>query len=84
MFQPLDGNAALEAEDLNLLQSFLEAWCEENAADIRSEAASEVAAGLIAWYQSGVSDRIRLQAMFKDDVVLTDRIDTLLWELSAL
>jgi hypothetical protein len=74
----------LENDDLDLLHRFLEAWCEENNADIRSDAANEVAAGLIAWYQSGVTDRTQLHRMSKCDKALPERIDALLRELDFL
>ncbi len=74
----------LESDDLDLLHRFLEAWCAENNADIHSDEAHDVAAGLIAWYQSGVTDRVQLRNMFKCDHSLPERIDLLMRELDFL
>ena len=41
----------LASDDLELLQKFLEAWCEENDVDPNSEQAQFIASGLFNWYQ---------------------------------
>ncbi|MDQ0322589.1 hypothetical protein QO002_004795 [Pararhizobium capsulatum DSM 1112] len=84
MHASFQSDLPLEADDLHLLQRFLEAWCAENGADIRSEEANQVAVGLISWYQSGVSDRTQLRHMFMNDHALPERIDALLKELAFL
>jgi hypothetical protein len=47
----------LKSDDLELLQRFLEAWCEEHHVDLRDDRAAEVASALIDWYRSGMTDR---------------------------
>lgn len=53
--------AALAPEDLEVLQTFLQAWCEENNAEITDKAAVEVASGLIDWYLFALGDRSLLK-----------------------
>jgi hypothetical protein len=55
--QEYPSTAPLAPDDLDLLQRFLEAWCDENEVDITDQAAADVASALIGWYQSEVSDR---------------------------
>ncbi len=52
----------LRSEDLNLLQRFLEAWCEEHHVDLKDDRAAEVASALIDWYRSGMTDRDMLKS----------------------
>jgi hypothetical protein len=47
----------LGSEDLEVLQRFLEAWCEENNVDAHSEKAADVASALFNWYQFELGDR---------------------------
>ncbi len=47
----------LGPDDLELLQRFLEAWCEENNVDVTDESAADVASALIDWYRFDVGDR---------------------------
>jgi hypothetical protein len=75
---------ALETSDLDMLRRFLEAWCEENDVDIAGEQASEVAAGLIAWYQSDLTDRAAFRTAFETSQPLPRELDSLLGRLSAL
>lgn len=75
---------ALETADLAMLRRFLEAWCEENHADIGGQAASEVATGLIAWYQSDLTDRAAFRTAFEASQPLPSELDMLLSRLSAL
>jgi hypothetical protein len=50
-------NIVLGSDDLELLQRFLEAWCEENGVGPDSEQAQAIAAGLVNWYQFELGDR---------------------------
>ncbi|MFN7026904.1 MAG: hypothetical protein ACK4QP_20780 [Pseudorhizobium sp.] len=52
----------LKSDDLNLLQRFLEAWCEEHHVDLKDDRAAEVASALIDWYRSGMTDRDMLKS----------------------
>jgi hypothetical protein len=47
----------LGSDDLETLQRFLEAWCEENGVDQSSEKAADVASALFNWYQFELGDR---------------------------
>ncbi|KQQ37104.1 MULTISPECIES: hypothetical protein [Rhizobium/Agrobacterium group] len=52
----------LGSDDLELLQRFLEAWCEERHVDVSSEEAQTVASGLFNWYQFELNDRNNLKS----------------------
>jgi len=75
---------ALVSSDLDMLRRFLEAWCEENRVDIAGEEASQVAAGLIAWYQSDLKDPAGLRTVFETSLPLPSELDSLLGRLSTL
>ncbi|OJF91039.1 hypothetical protein AX760_11325 [Pararhizobium antarcticum] len=67
-----------------MLRRFLEAWCEENGVDIAGEEARQVAAGLIAWYQSDLKDQAGLRAVFETNIPLSIELNTLLGRLASL
>ena len=48
---------ALAPDDLDLLQKFLDAWCEEHDVAPTDREAVDVASALINWYQSPDSNR---------------------------
>ncbi|KQV35273.1 hypothetical protein [Rhizobium sp. Root1204] len=52
-------DAVFLPEDLNILQAFLDAWCEENSVTIDDDAAQEVAVGLMNWYRQSPPHKIR-------------------------
>lgn len=79
----IPSQTALETSDLDMLRRFLEAWCEENHVDIAGEEASQVAAGLIAWYQSDLTDRTGFRTAFETSLPLPHELTTLLGRLSA-
>ena len=79
---PVLSQQTLSSEDLDLLQTFLEAWCLENSVDMKSEAAIEVAIGLIDWYQSGMTDRSQLKAMIAENPPLPASLQTLIEQLA--
>ncbi|HEX5934330.1 MAG TPA: hypothetical protein VFY63_09220 [Pseudorhizobium sp.] len=53
---------ALGSDDLELLQRFLDAWCEEHRVDASDEQAAEVASALFDWYMSENANRALLKA----------------------
>jgi len=42
----------LSPTDLEILEKFLDAWCQENGVDRADATAEEIASSLIAWYQA--------------------------------
>lgn len=80
--QPLKAsNQILSSEDLALLQTFLEAWCDENSVDINDDAAQDVATGLIHWYLDGLSDKSRFRETIGDSATLPPALQALLEKL---
>lgn len=55
--EQVSSRIVLGSDDLELLQRFLEAWCEENGVDPQSERAQSIASGLFNWYQFELGDR---------------------------
>ncbi len=56
----------LAPQDLELLQRFLSAWCDENGVDAGTDSASDIAAALIDWYLFKVDDRNLLKLSLDD------------------
>ncbi len=75
---------ALEPSDLDMLRRFLEAWCEENHVSIAGEEARQVAVGLIAWYQSDLTDRSEFRKAFETSLPLPRELNTLLGRLATV
>ncbi len=71
----------LAPDDLELLRTFLEAWCDEHAVDVTDDAAADVASALIAWYQSDDSDKTLLKPGPNRSLPASPRIQLLLQEL---
>ena len=71
----------LAPDDLDLLRTFLDAWCDEHAVDVTDEAASDVAYALISWYRSDVSDKTLLKPGPDDALPDSPRIQLLLRQL---
>lgn len=82
MHASLQSSTALASEDLDLLQTFLEAWCLENSVDIGDDAARDVAIGLIDWYQFAVADRAHLKATITDVAPLPPSLQDLVERLA--
>ncbi|WP_105428329.1 MULTISPECIES: hypothetical protein [Neorhizobium] len=72
----------LSPDDLEVLEEFLKAWCEENGADRSDEAAKDVASALIAWYQEDSKYRRRVQLKNTDDIPLSREIEILLRKIT--
>ncbi|RWX78346.1 hypothetical protein EPK99_06915 [Neorhizobium lilium] len=83
MFQEQDNLSTmpLAPDDLDLLRTFLEAWCDEHSVDVTDEAAADVASALIAWYQSDASDRTLLKPEPSKPLPASPRIQLLLQQL---
>jgi hypothetical protein len=74
----------LKSDDLELLQRFLEAWCEENHVDMTNEAAVNVASALIEWYQFELSDRNMLKPQPSKNLPDSPRLQLLLQQLKEV
>jgi hypothetical protein len=59
--EQVSSKVVLGSDDLELLQKFLEAWCEENGVDPQSDRAQSIASGLFNWYQFQLGDRVNLK-----------------------
>lgn len=84
MFQQPDTlkKAPLSPDDLEVLDKFLEAWCEENGVDRTDSAAQDVASSLIAWYQDDQKYRSRVQFKSADELPIAPDILALLKQIS--
>jgi len=84
MFQQPDTSkkAPLSPDDLEVLDKFLEAWCEENGVDRTDSAAQDVASSLIAWYQEDQKYRSRVQLKSPDEMPIAPDILALLKQIS--
>lgn len=83
MISAISSSQFLAPEDLSLLQTFLEAWCIENSVSVHDEAAQEVAAGLIHWYQDSGYDKSGLKAHITDAASLSPELQRLVETLSG-
>ena len=72
----------LAPDDLEVLEKFLKAWCEENGADRSDEAAKDVASALIDWYQEDPKFRSRVQLKNTHDVLPSREIEILLRKIT--
>jgi hypothetical protein len=72
----------LGADDLELLQRFLDAWCEENGVDTRSEKAADIASALFDWYQFELGDRNNLKTEPREPLPESMKLNELLRQLA--
>lgn len=79
----VSSNIVLGSDDLELLQRFLEAWCEENDVEPESEQAQAIASGLMNWYQFELADRNNLKSTLSEPLPKSKRLDNLLSQLRA-
>jgi hypothetical protein len=73
----------LGSDDLELLQKFLEAWCEENDVSPESEQAQFIAAGLFNWYQFELGDRALMKTEPPEELPESTELKQLLRQLAA-
>ena len=71
----------LSSEDLEEIDRFLKAWCEENGVDRNNERAQEVASALIDWYSTSPSYRQKSKLEHAPQVPESDHIAGLLSRL---
>lgn len=74
----------LAPDDLELLQRFLEAWCEENGVDSAADSAADVAAALIDWYLFKVDDRSLLKLALDESLTATPQLQRLVGKLDEV
>ncbi len=79
----VSSNIVLGSDDLELLQRFLEAWCEENGVGPESEEAQAIASGLMNWYQFELADRTNLKSGPPTPLPESEELETLLRKLKA-
>jgi len=79
----VSSNIVLGSDDLELLQRFLEAWCEENDVGPESQEAQAIAAGLMNWYQFELGDRNNLKPGPATPLPESEELETLLRKLKA-
>lgn len=72
----------LAPDDLELLEKFLVAWCEENGVDRRDEAAADVASALIDWYRLDPKFGKRLKPTPDEDLPKSPEIQILLQKMA--
>jgi hypothetical protein len=73
----------LGSDDLELLQKFLEAWCEENDVDPNSEQAQFIASSLFNWYQFELADRALMKTEPPEELPESTEIKQLMRQLAA-
>ena len=84
MFQDnTSSTMVLASDDLELLQKFLEAWCEENDVDPNSEQAQFIASGLFNWYQFELNDRALMKTEPPGQLPESSELRQLMRQLAA-
>lgn len=74
----------LAPDDLELLQRFLEAWCQENGVDSSADSAADIAAALIDWYLFKVDDRSQLKLALDESLTATPQLQRLVGKLDEM
>ncbi len=74
--------APLAPDDLELLERFLVAWCEENGVDRTDQAAADVASALIGWYRLDPKFGNRLKPGPDEDMSDSPQIRILLRQMT--
>jgi len=72
----------LSPGDLEVLETFLAAWCEENRVHRNDAAAEDIASALIHWYQRDPRSRSRVHLKSMDELPLSPEIETLLRQIT--
>ncbi|WP_284778191.1 hypothetical protein [Agrobacterium sp. lyk4-40-TYG-31] len=80
-------NAALpvlSSDDLEEIDRFHTAWCEENNIEKTDDRATEVASALIDWYSTSPSYRQRTKLDHPPELPVSETIETLLERLDRV
>lgn len=81
--EDISSHVALASDDLELLEKFLDAWCEENGVDKTSAKAENIASGLVDWYQFDLADRTNLKSGPPTPLPESKELENLLKKLKA-
>ncbi len=84
---PYPSNATLpvlSSDDLEEIDRFHTAWCEENNIGKTDERAAEVASALIDWYSTSPSYRQRTKLDHPPELPISQTIETLLERLGRV
>ncbi|AYD01356.1 hypothetical protein [Neorhizobium sp. NCHU2750] len=74
----------LGSDDLELLQRFLDAWCEENGVEPDSDKAQAIASGLFNWYEFELRDPDNLKMDPPEPLPESDKIRKLMRQLAEV
>ena len=72
----------LSSDDLEEIDRFHTAWCEENGVDKNDAEALDVASGLIDWYASDTKYRTRAKLDQAPSLPESERIKSLLMQIT--
>jgi len=78
---PSYSTVPLSSDDLEEVNRFLNAWCEENGVDKTDGRAQEVASALIEWYATSPSYRHKSKLEHAPHLPESDKISALLDQL---
>jgi hypothetical protein len=84
MFDSTSTARVLGSDDLELLEKFLQAWCEENGVKPDSERAQAIASGLFNWYQFELRDPDQLKSEPPEPLPVSFKIKELMQQLSQV
>ncbi|ARO27627.1 hypothetical protein TAL182_PE00073 (plasmid) [Rhizobium sp. TAL182] len=56
---------ALQPDDVAMLTTVLEGWCQEKSCVIASPAAEHVARELVSWFECGIRDKHKLAGLMR-------------------
>ncbi|WP_246717901.1 hypothetical protein [Rhizobium aethiopicum] len=56
---------ALQPDDLAMLTTVLEGWCQEKSCVIASPAAEHIARELVSWFECGIRDKHKLAGLMR-------------------
>ncbi|MGE7369172.1 hypothetical protein ACQKKX_08880 [Neorhizobium sp. NPDC001467] len=82
MFSSSVSTTVLSSEDLEEINRFHTAWCEENGVDKADAKALDVASSLIEWYASDTKYRSRAKLEHEPALPESDRIRSLLMQIT--
>ncbi len=82
MFSTAVSTTVLSSEDLEEIDRFHTAWCEENGVDKNDAEALDVASGLIDWYASDTKYRDRAKLDHAPELPESERIKSLLLQIT--
>lgn len=82
MISNMGSTTVLSSDDLEEIDRFHTAWCEENGVDKTDAAALDVASGLIDWYVSDAKYRARTKLDHAPELPESEKIKFLLMQMT--